>query len=284
MFLLRICYDYSTEQQNVKYYFRKEAVFMIMQIPGSTAAPLFDGWEETLIWSALDGIMGACYALTANHPESALIVQGDFFFFAGKPEPALIPYIPEGWSGSCRLLTPPNEEWAAVIEAVLGPQAQRETRYAIRKEHPGIFEEKRLLEAIAAAPARIVPIEERLYRQCLEEDWSRDLVSRYPTFDEFSRLALGYAAVSEGKILSGAACYCTYADGIEVEIDTHPDHRRKGLAYGCGAALILECAKRGLYPSWDAANPGSVALAEKLGYHFSHEYPVYYVPIGNANP
>ena len=50
---------------------------------------------------------------------------------------------------------------------------------------------------------------------------------------------------------------------------------RKGLAYACGAKLILECIKNGLYPSWDAQNKWSVALAEKLGYHFSHEYIAY---------
>lgn len=40
----------------------------------------------------------------------------------------------------------------------------------------------------------------------------------------------------------------------------------------CGAKLILECLKRDLYPSWDAQNKSSVALAEKLGYHYSHTY------------
>ena len=30
--------------------------------------------------------------------------------------------------------------------------------------------------------------------------------------------------------------------------------------------------KRNLSPSWDSQNPGSVALAEKLGYHYSHTY------------
>ena len=49
----------------------------------------------------------------------------------------------------------------------------------------------------------------------------------------------------------------------------------KGLAYACGAKLILECLEEGLYPSWDAQNKWSVALAEKLGYHFSHEYVAY---------
>lgn len=256
---------------------------MVFTIPGSAVAPLFDGWEETLVWSALEGIMGSCHALTNTLPQSALIVQGDFFFFAGKPEPELIAYIPEDWTGSCRLLTPQNEAWTAAIDAHYGRAAERETRYAIKKE-PDIFCENHLLQAIAAAPARIVPIDETLYRQCWNADWSRDLVSRYPTFAEFSRLALGYVAVADDKILSGAACYCTYSGGIEIEIDTHPDHRRKGLAYGCGAALILECLNRGLYPSWDAANLGSVALAQKLGYHFSHEYPVYYVPVEKASP
>ena len=49
------------------------------------------------------------------------------------------------------------------------------------------------------------------------------------------------------------------------ETDTREDHRRKGLAYACGAKLILECLERELYPSWDAQNMWSVALAEKLG-------------------
>ncbi|MDD6328823.1 MAG: GNAT family N-acetyltransferase, partial [Lachnospiraceae bacterium] len=33
--------------------------------------------------------------------------------------------------------------------------------------------------------------------------------------------------------------------------------------------------KENKYPSWDAQNKWSVGLAEKLGYHFSHEYTAY---------
>ena len=55
------------------------------------------------------------------------------------------------------------------------------------------------------------------------------------------------------------------------------DCRRRGFAYICGAKLILECLKRGLYPSWDAQNKWSVALAEKLGYHFDHAYQAFEV-------
>lgn len=72
--------------------------------------------------------------------------------------------------------------------------------------------------------------------------------------------------------MSGASSYSRYQEGIEIEIDTREDYRRKGFASVCGAKLILECLKRNLYPSWDAQNKASVSLAEKLGYHYSHIY------------
>ena len=63
-------------------------------------------------------------------------------------------------------------------------------------------------------------------------------------------------------------------------MDTHRDYRRRGLAAACSAKLILECRRRGWYPSWDAQNLWSVALAEKLGYHLDHEYTAYEVSAG----
>ena len=77
--------------------------------------------------------------------------------------------------------------------------------------------------------------------------------------------------------VSGASSYTSYKGGIEIEIDTKAEYRKKGLARICGAKLILECLKRGWYPSWDAQNLKSAALAEKLGYHFEHEYTAYEV-------
>ena len=81
--------------------------------------------------------------------------------------------------------------------------------------------------------------------------------------------------VKEGVPVSGASSYSGYPGGIEIEIDTRADFRRKGLARICGAKLILECLERGLYPSWDAHNPGSAALAKKLGYRFDRAYAAY---------
>lgn len=80
-----------------------------------------------------------------------------------------------------------------------------------------------------------------------------------------------------GVPVSGASSYSVYNGGIEIQIDTRTDYRRQGLAAAAAAGLILECLDRDLYPSWDAANLWSVALAEKLGYQFDHEYDAYHV-------
>ena len=101
--------------------------------------------------------------------------------------------------------------------------------------------------------------------------------TQYKDYETYKKLGLGVAVLKGGELVAGASSYSTYDKGIEIEIDTREDHRRKGLAYACGAKLILECQKRDLYPSWDAQNKWSVALAEKLGYHFSHEYVAYEV-------
>ena len=81
----------------------------------------------------------------------------------------------------------------------------------------------------------------------------------------------------DGKVVAGASTAHCYRNGIEVEIDTDPAERRKGLATAVGAKLILSCLDDGLEPRWDAANLISVHLAEKLGYRFDREYAYYWV-------
>ena len=104
-------------------------------------------------------------------------------------------------------------------------------------------------------------------------------MSNFASFREYERHGVGFVAIKsgDGSLAAGASSYSAYKGGIEIEIDTREDFRRQGLATAAAAGLILECLHRGLYPSWDAANLWSVALAEKLGYTFSHEYTAYEV-------
>ena len=49
-------------------------------------APLFEGWEETMVWSCLQGCMGYAIVDHEETPRAAQLVVGDFCFFAGEPQ------------------------------------------------------------------------------------------------------------------------------------------------------------------------------------------------------
>ena len=57
------------------------------------AEPFFEGIEETMIWSCLDGSMGRAWA-DALPPRSVQIVTGCFGFFGGVPSRELAGHIP----------------------------------------------------------------------------------------------------------------------------------------------------------------------------------------------
>lgn len=125
--------------------------------------------------------------------------------------------------------------WSEMIESCF-PKAKKVTRYAMKKDTQ--FNEKKLQEL-------------------------------------YLKYGRGMVILKDNEIVSGASSYTRYLQGIEIEVDTIPSERRKHLATAACSALILDCLKKGLYPSWDAQNINSVYLAEKLGYEFSHEYTAY---------
>ena len=138
-------------------------------------------------------------------------------------------------------MVPQNERWGQIIQECWGEKAKRVTRYAVKKEKNNFNKEK--LEKMAAnlpAGYEIRPITQELYEQCRKMEWSQDLAGQYKSFAEYERLGLGFAAVKDGELAAGASSYSSYREGIEIQIGTKMEHRRKGLARVCGATLILE--------------------------------------------
>lgn len=233
---------------------------------------LFEGWQETLVYSCLQKVMGKLFVTDSTYPKSAMAYVGCFAFYAGVPDKELVRNKPDGFV----IMTPQNKAWETCIEECF-PDAKKITRYAIKKDTK--FDTENLRNLVTKLPEgyELKKINERIYDMCLTDPVTRDFVSAFGSKEKYLELGRGMVILKSGRIVAGASSYTRYREGIEIEVDTVKEERRKGLAQVVCAALILRCLDEGLYPSWDAQNMNSVHLAEKLGYEFDHEYTAYEV-------
>lgn len=75
----------------------------------SKVKELFADWQETLIYSCLQNVMGKIYVTDTEKPESTFAFVGCFGFFAGRPDRELVSHKPDGFV----ILVPQNEAWSA---------------------------------------------------------------------------------------------------------------------------------------------------------------------------
>lgn len=253
----------------------------MFSIPGQYAhayAHLFEPIVDSMIRSCLHGMMGQLYVDAPGHAQCGIIHLGDFCFIGGDAHaPAachLLRHLPVK-QRPFMLWIPCQKEWIAPLLALWDDRITMHMRYAMHP--PASFDCNRLAALIASCPPgyTCVPINAALARQALSMAWSKDLCGNFANADDFVQRGLGMGIVHEGQLVAGASSYSVYPGGIEIEIDTHPDHRQKGLARTCGAALLLACLSRNLTPYWDAANLTSVHLARCLGYRFLYSYPAF---------
>lgn len=278
---LIIYYNREFCNQNIKFQitdikrFRKDTKIMKEQTMQKVHS-LFTGWNQTIIWSCLDETMGQIIVDNDSNPQSALAILGinsAFAFFAGKPNLNLITTAVDACSDL--IMVPQNTEWANMIEKYCGDQVRKFTRYATLKDTN--FDIPQLQLNIEKLPPefQMHSIDANLYDQCLQKEWSTDLVGNYSNYDEFKKLGLGYVIVNDQSIVAGASSFSSYQNGIEIEVATHPDFQRRGLATIACSQLIITCLDQSLYPSWDAHTEISLHLAQKLGYQFAYKYLAY---------
>ena len=86
-----------------------------------------------------------------------------------------------------------------------------------------------------------------------------------------------FAALDGDSVMGVAYSQLVCSRGIEVSIFVEEKYRKRGVATALGSRLLLECLRQNIRPNWDAANPESCKLAQKLGLAFMETYEAYYV-------
>jgi len=167
-----------------------------------------------------------------------------------------------------------SNEWIELIKEVHKDKVHDKTRYQMDDASFNLEHLNRIISSIPS-DLKIMRIDATLYHQLLDVDWLSSMVENFQDEEDFLLHGLGFVLVNrKGEFLSAASSFTRYSQGFEVEIGTNIQQRRKGYAMMIGAYFIKEVMLRGLHAHWDAANKGSMHLAEKLGYKLKKEYHI----------
>jgi len=234
---------------------------------------LFDGYPclHGSVAAIIEGGMGSVFADAREEPCVSLAVL-DFHFLAGDPLHANAPLL-------FKLLQPgnvviaPTPAWRHLITATY-PNAL--TVYRREAFHAEQFDIDRLRRFCQALPVgfelrRVRPEEVAQFAT----DLGRSLIYNFRSHEEFITRGVGMGILHQGRFVSGVSSAAVGGGKFEIEIQTHPQFRRRGLARAVASALILYGLEHGIKPCWDAANEPSAALARQLGFHSTGKYEAY---------
>lgn len=239
---------------------------------------LCKGRQYIINMASTEGIRERIWADQKVNPSYAVILAADYAFLLGSMEEPENTDVLRSVLLNCKrkIIVTEEKSWISIISRYYPDTFKRFSRYAF-KQDPTAFQKEQLKEYIQIVKPnlQIVQIDESLYYKVLEDPFMADCCSNFSSLEDFMEHGLGFVIIKDDRIITGASSY-SYDEGIiDITIGTHLEYRRKGLALACAAKLILECLNRNIYPSWNAANLESVALAQKLGYQLESEYEVY---------
>lgn len=167
----------------------------------------------------------------------------------------------------CEIVAPADDPWR---ELALVIHRDRVRDHSMRSYVPGrdLAGRTRALADGVPAGYDLAPLDARLAAG-VGKDLEPHGVEVMGGPARFAAEGLGRVLLRDGAIACAATSYAVTGQSVEVAIATHPDHRNRGLAACAASALIQEALVRGLEPHWNAFNPVSQRLADRLGFAFA---------------
>jgi GNAT superfamily N-acetyltransferase len=236
--------------------------------------PLFAAFPglHGAIDSAIEGLVGDVYADDPDAPRVGQVSFDDFHCLGGDPTaPAAREAVlsaPRGHNITAA------ESWQDLIRS--REDVREKQRFAFSAPPSWDFEHLAKLRT-SLQPGLTL---QRVKDQTIDafEALERSLIANFSTHANFLARGVGFGITNEsGEFVAGCASYTISSRSLEFEIQTRPDHQRRGLALVTGARMIEHCLENGLEPCWDAAHEGSALLAERLGFVNRRPYTAYQV-------
>ncbi len=219
---------------------------------------------DTAIECAIEGQLGRALVDDVKHPTAFAITVGPFWYFAGDPASAGGAALMRGLPAYA-LLMPSTIGWHERAQAEFGAGLRSHQRFSYATDQLAVTPLEALLarsrhneQVLGLDPTLIGPLTSGV-------DALLD-VSDFESVADFLERSFGYTLLRDGTPAGIAYGSLVNSRGLEVSVFIDEPYRRQGIATALAGRLVLECLRRGLRPNWDAANPESCALAEKLGF------------------
>lgn len=219
------------------------------------------GSDFLLYRAAQNGAYGQVHAFSSGSITDAL-----FVYLNGSPDPESIRALGEAFRG--RPLVPLTESWRQHIQSA-HPGVRVYHRYAMKSAR-----QFRLDQPVSLPDGfRIAPFDGAAFDL---HPFSHGL--NYPSYADFRQNGAGAVVLHDGNIAASASSFLSFQGEVELDVSTAEAYRGRGLASACVAAMLKDCAERGLTVHWDAQHEISRRLAEKFGFELACCYAVYILP------
>lgn len=218
--------------------------------------------QRVIIDAIIENPYGTVFTDTETSPNIARFQLGAFKIFAGDPDhPQAETYITTCPAG---LVIPETEAWKNRILNFIGENCTTYLRTGFSFDHLNVEHVQQFANTIPKG-YRIEPLNIELAKQECRQ-------TAYANAKTLLQNGVGYFALYGNQIAAGALAYTNSNHGIEIQIYTYGEHRRRGLATCTSATLLAYCLKHNIKPHWSAANAVSANLANKLGYVQNDQY------------
>ncbi len=236
--------------------------------------PLFEGHKylEALVFGTLLTDLGKVFVDDLENPKNVVLLFGNMVAFGGLGEGEVAKELVLKMPNKVGIVYP-NDKWKELIIAHFGDKLIFKPRTKFSSANLDIEHIRKLKKRIPDG-YEIVKIDEDTIDK-FEESLKVKINRFCGSMERFRKNGFGFCVIKDGKIVADATTGgLLYENAFELDIETHPDHRRKGLATVVGAALIEYSLENGYDPRWDAANKSSADLALKMGYTDPEDYDV----------
>lgn len=218
--------------------------------------------------------MGKAYVDDLESPTAFQIQIGPFHYFAGDVTGKGAKELVKGFQ-PYNLFMSSSTGWVEAFKETYNERFVAIKRYSFSSEKLSIDHLRGLCQN-SKFSSDVQRMDADLIERLKGQDHFID-VSDFDSPADFAERGIGFYVEKNGDIFGAAYSSLSCSTGIEISLFVAEEHRRQGMATVLSANLVRWCLENNMDPHWDAANPESCRLAEKLGYIPTETYIAYYL-------